>query len=418
MKICLFNTSEIIGGAAKSVYRLHESLIKQGVESTLIVQNKTSDSIYVKGPTSKWQKTISSLQPTFDQIPNLIFCKKGYHFSSAWFPTIFGPHKKIIKETQLIHLNWINKGFIQIETLQHFSKPIIWTLHDMWPFTGGCHHSFECDGYKYACGNCPQLSISYSWDISNIIWRRKKRVWKDLDITFVCPSQWMANIARQSSLLNNKPIEVIANGINLEFFSPGDRKYFRKRIGFHPEKKIILFNAINMANNPYKGFNFIDKILEKLHNLDWDEKIELALIGTTQPIKKYFPNLPVHYFGNLRDEISLSVLYSSTDLYIAPSIIDNLPNTIIEALACGIPCVAFNVGGIADQIDHKVNGYLAVPYEIEDFATGIDWVLKDEQRWNELSKNARMTAEKKFDIRKQTKTYVNLYRKIINQDKD
>jgi len=411
----MFNTSENVGGAAKSAYRLHQGLRSNGIESTFIVQNKSSESNHIIGPSTKWQNIFSIIRPRLDQIPISFSIKNGYHFSTAWFPSNLQHYESYYDEAQVVHLHWINKGFIQIEHLRNFSKPVIWTLHDMWPFTGGCHHSFGCDQYKFSCGSCPHLSLSHPRDITHRIWQRKYRAWKNLDITLVGPSKWITKKAKQSSLFSGKPIKTIANGIDLTKFSPENRNLYRNRIGLTADRRIILFSAMNMTKNPYKGFGFIKSILAKLHDLGWENKLELALLGATELQKDLESFFSVNYLGELKDELSLSIIYSSVDLYFSPSIIDNLPNTIIESLASGTPCVAFNVGGIPDQIDHKENGYLAKPYDEEDIAIGIDWILQNDERWNLLSKNARLKAEINFDIIKQTGIYVDLYKNKINQ---
>jgi glycosyltransferase involved in cell wall biosynthesis len=223
----------------------------------------------------------------------------------------------------------------------------------------------------------------------------------------------MAVKAGESSLFGDQEIKVIANGIDLELFFPGNRKDARSRIGLNPGKKTILFSAMNLSKNPYKGIEYLKKIVDQLHFLGWNKHLEMVIMGSSQPIAELDLYFPVHYLGQLRDELSLALVYNSADLYLAPSTMDNLPNTIIEALASGTPCVAFSVGGIPEQVDHKENGYLANPYDIKDFARGVDWILKDDHRWERLSKNARLKAKTHFDIRKQTEKYINLYVNLI-----
>jgi glycosyltransferase involved in cell wall biosynthesis len=290
---------------------------------------------------------------------------------------------------------------------------LFWTLYDTWPFTGGCHYPLDCGKYKNKCGFCPQIKSNHEYDLSRLIWRRKSKAWNNLELTIVCPSHWMAERARESSLFSSSRIETIANGIDLKEYFPRERKCIRNLIGLPQDKRLILFSAIQGHQNIYKGYNFLEEIFSKVLNEDWREKIEIVILGSSKPEQDIKFHFPVNYLGLLHDEISLSLVYSSADLFIAPSIADNLPNTILEALACGTPCVAFDVGGIPDQIEHMKNGYLAQPFDTSDFAKGINWCLEDNNRWNILSKNARYKAEISFDLSKQSQKYIELYKDVL-----
>ena len=293
-------------------------------------------------------------------------------------------------------------------------KPLVWTLHDMWPLTGDCHYAMDCEGYQSICGPCPLMKFPYRYDLSRWIWKWKFRAWHNLPITFICPSNWMADNVRSSSLFNNLRVEVIANGLDLQLFFPGNRALARKRLGLPVNKSLVLFSAMRASHNPFKGFLFIEALIAQLIGLGWEDRLELVILGSFTNQNQHHFRIPVHFLGHLKDDFSLSLVYNAVDVLLAPSIIDNLPNTITEALACGTPCVAFDVGGIKDQVKTEINGYLANPFHAEEMAYGIHKVIMDSNNWQRLSRNARQTAENHFDIKKQVKRISDIYQTLID----
>jgi glycosyltransferase involved in cell wall biosynthesis len=414
MRVAMVNTSDQIGGAARAVFRLHQGVRGLGVESHMFVQEVTCDDHTIIGPQGKMALGFSYLRPTLDMLPLYISRNMSSSFSTAWVPSTI-TRKLSSKKYDIVHLHWINKGFLPVESLRDLEKPFLWTLHDMWPFTGGCHHDFGCEGYINRCGVCPQLKSKCESDLSRIIWNRKSHHWRNVKFIVVSPSQWLANCARKSSLFSQRRIEVIANGINLERFCPVDRSIARQLMGLPQHKVLLLFSAIRGPKNPFKGYKHLEEICANLEILGWKDQIELIIMGSSRPLNEPRYPFPVHYLGQLSDDITISLVYGAVDLFLAPSIQDNLPNTIIESLACGTPAVAFKVGGIPNQIDHKLNGYLAQPFDLIDFSEGIDWVLKDRERLNQLSINARKKAEKAYDIKVQAQLYLDLYNEILSR---
>jgi glycosyltransferase involved in cell wall biosynthesis len=413
MKVLQLSTSDLGGGAARAAYRLHKQLRLLGVDSNMYVQEKLGDDQYIFGPNGKVEKGLSSIRPTLDLLPLYMLGKSDKTISSAWFPNRI--YKRLSSvNADLIHLHWINRGFIQVSIMHHLSIPILWTFHDMWPFTGGCHYDLDCGRYMDQCGICPQIGSSRKSDISRWIWLRKTNAWQSKNICIVCPSKWMAECSAQSSLFAESRIEVIANGLDLARFRPIDRESARELIGLPQKKKLVLFSAIKGINNPHKGFKYIEPILYQLSTMMWKDKLELVVMGSSKPIDPQVESLPSHYLGHLNDEILLSIIYGAVDLLLVPSIQDNLPSTIMEAIACGTPCVAFNVGGISDVIDHQINGYLAEKFDVHDFAHGINWILENKERYSILSELARKKAIKDFDINKQATKYINFYNEVIN----
>lgn len=413
MKVCSVGRSDGRGGGYSAAYRLHHGLRKLGVETTMLVGDKSRDDFTVLSANNRLAKAWVNFSPGLDRLPTRFYPqRKNLPYSVQWLPDRVTTQITQINP-DLINLHWINGGYLQIESLPKLSKPIVWTLHDMWAFTGGCHYSRECDRYTKACGACPQLHSSREWDLSRWIWRRKLKAWQNLNLTIVTPSNWLADCAKKSSLLGGLRIEAIANGLDARKYKPIERKLAKELVGLPPDKKIILFGAGQATSDRRKGFHLLLPALQKL-SFQEPDCIELVVFGSSQPQDPPDFGFKVNYLGRLNDDISIALVYAAADVFVAPSLQDNLPNTIVEAAACGTPCVGFNVGGLSDAIAHLETGYLAKPYEPEDLARGIAWVLADELRWQSLSCQARTKVEREFTIETQAKKYLKLFEEILD----
>jgi glycosyltransferase involved in cell wall biosynthesis len=417
LKPLLISTSDIEGGAAKAAYRLHTGLKLLGIDSKMLVGLKYSDDIKVIAPTTKLGKGMAILSSTLDNIPLGLYRKRERTiFSPAWVPENIA--KKVsFYNPDIIHLHWIAGGFLRIETLRKFHKPIVWTLHDMWAFTGGCHYDNSCGRYKESCGICPQLGSKRQSDLSHWVWKRKMKTWKDLDITIVTPSRWLAKSAQSSSLFKNHRIEVIPHGLDIQRFKPIDKKIARDILSLPRDKKLILFGAVNSTTDKRKGFHLLIPALKVLTSKGWHKKIELIVFGSSKPHDQPDFGFKVNYLGQLKDEISLAVVYAAADVFVLPSIQENLANVIMEAMACGTPCVAFHIGGMPDMIEHEHAGYLAQPFETEELAHGISWILDNDHRREILSRQARQKVEQKFEIKSVAQRYINLYNELFEKQR-
>jgi glycosyltransferase involved in cell wall biosynthesis len=405
------------GGAARAAYRLHQGLRKMDIDSHLLVQSKVTDDSTAITLQNKIEKGLASLRPAINAIPLKLFTQADSKtYSLQWLS-----ERVAIKVNQLnpelINLHWICDGFLKIETLPKFKTPLVWTLHDMWPFTGGCHYSSECDRYTEHCGCCPQLGSSKAFDLSAWVWHRKAKNFNSLNLTLVTPSQWLANCAQSSSLFRERRIEVIPNGLDLQIYKPIDSRVARQILNLPQDKKLILFGAVRATSDRRKGFHFLQPALHQLRQITQRDNIQLVIMGASEPPQPLNLGFETHYLGTLKDDYSLVLAYAAADVFVAPSVQDNLPNTVLEAIACGAPCVAFNIGGMPDLIKHKQNGYLAHPYEIEDFAQGINWVLDDCVRWQKLSEASRSKAEQEFSLTLQASRYRDLFREIVESSR-
>lgn len=410
MKILSLSTSDLDGGAARAAYRLHQSLQVMGVTSQMLVRGKTSADQTVIADRS----LLTKLGPLSNSLPLRFYPQRDRAlFSSQWFPDAIVQRVNEVNP-DLVHLHWVGNGFLQIETLAKLNKPLVWTLHDMWPLTGGCHYAQECNRYTDACGACPQLSRNRNWDLSRWVWQRKAQAWKNLNLTLVSPSFWLAQCARSSSLFKHLRVEVIPHGLNLEQYKPVTQSIARKLLKLPQDKQIILFGASpGTTSHPRKGLHLLEPALQKLIQSGWQDQLELVIFGSCQPATPVDLGFPIHYLGQFHDDLSLVLVYSCADVMVVPSKQEAFGQTASEALACGTPVVAFATTGLKDIVDHQHNGYLAHPFEIDDLAKGINWILEDGERHQKLRQNAREKAEQEFSRELQVHRYLSLYQEIL-----
>lgn len=410
MKILLVNTSDIGGGAARAVYRLHKALLAEGVDSLMLVQEKKSDDYTVIGPETKVEKVMAKIRPIMDSIPVKFYKNRiKTPFSPAWVP--FSNIVKKINEIKpnIVHLNWICGGLMRIEDIAKIKSPIVWSLHDNWAFTGGCHIMWDCEKYRNECGACPILGSNKNNDLSKkIFYRKQKTFGKINNMVIVGLSKWLSKRAEESTLLKDKKHINLPNPIDTKVFKPFDKIECRRLWNFPKDKKIILFSAIDAIKDINKGFG---KLIDALYKIKCKD-IELVVAGSGKPLNTPNFKFKVHYIGRLYDDISLVTLYNASDVVVVPSLQETLSNTVMESLSCGTPVVVFDVGGNSDMIEHKINGYLAKPFDTTDLANGIEWVLNN-PNYDELCKSAREKVVREFDSRVVAKKYIKLYEEIL-----
>lgn len=412
MKILIVNTYDTKGGAARAANRLHKSLITQNVDSQMLVQSKSSDDFTVITTSStKAQKNLNKLRPFLDHIPVKFYKERTKTlFSPAWlgFSNIVDLINEI--DPDIVHLNWINEGMIRIEDLERIKAPIVWSLHDMWAFTGGCHYDEGCGGYEKECGNCKVLGSNKHNDLSRKIFNRKQKTFSQIeDMTIVGLSKWLYTCAQRSSLLKNKRHVNLPNPIDTNRFKPFNKVKARELWNLPQDKKLILFGAIGVISDPRKGFVELSNALNKLE----DKDIEFVIFGSSKPKEPQNFGFKTHYMGHLHDDLSLVTLYSAVDVMIVPSLQENLSNGIMESLSCATPVVVFDVGGNGDMIDHKINGYLARPFDALDLTNGIKWILNN-KTYEKLCINAREKVLKEFESKLVAEKYIELYKEILN----
>lgn len=413
MKILIVNTTDIHGGAARAAYRLHRSLLTEDGDSRMLVQSRTSDDHTVIGPQGKIAKSFKRIRPMLDHLPLKFYPDKTRTiFSPAWVPFSGIADKVNALNPDVVHLHWICDGMMRIEELAKIHAPIVWSLHDMWAFTGGCHYDEECGGYKRSCGKCKVLGSEDANDISARIWARKQKIYNALsNLTVVGLSRWLAGAASESTIFRNSRVVNLPNPINTEIFAPFSKAQARDLLNLPQDKKLVLFGGMNANADPRKGFQELGASLAHLDKND----AELMVLGSNENKESWGFRQQVHYMGQLHDDVALRLLYNAADATVAPSLQENLSNVIMESLACGTPVVGFDVGGNSDLIEHKQNGYLANPFDVTELAAGIRWTLEDVKNNNALNKNARNKVLECFESHRVAKRYWKLYKEVVAQ---
>jgi glycosyltransferase involved in cell wall biosynthesis len=413
MKILYLNGADSEGGAAKAAIRLLQGVHAHGADAGLYVQRNTGIDPLVTGPVSLFGTLSSLVRPTIEQL--LLGIKPSRMngpFCAAYLPD--GLARLVSAAApDLLHLHWVAR-MMRLETLSRFSAPLVWTMHDSWAFTGGCYLPGDCTRYRQSCGKCPLLNSSKEDDLSRRIWLRKKNAWNGLNLTLLAPSRWMADCVMASSLFQNVRVEVIPNGIDTARFQPLDRYSARVMLSLPQDKKLVLFGANGAISDRNKGFPLLVEALKPLSARFGTDRMELVIFGAAEPDRAAELGLRTHYLGWQADETCLAQLYSAADVFVCPSLQETLGYTVMEAMACGTPCVAFKQGGVTDLIDHRRNGYLAQPYQAIDLARGIAWILEDDGRRENLSNLSRHKIESGFSLKTIAEKHLELYRGILN----
>lgn len=418
MRITLVNKTDTMGGAAIAGFRLLNALFSSDINVRMLVMRKFSTNTLVESVVNSKLKDYAS---KFKLIKEKAFLyrhikdkNKIFEFSlpNSGFDIC---NNYLIKSSQIIHLHWINNGFISIKGLKKIvatGKPIVWTLHDMWAFTGGCHYSGDCINYKSACGNCQYLKNKGNSDISKKIFAKKLEILANANITFVTCSNWLAEIAKTSPITHGHEVLSIPNPINTNIYEPLDKKIVREKLNLPQDKKLILFGAMN-NNDKRKGFKYLVEALNHLKQFeDIDTaNIELLVFGKANP--ESFKDIPfkVNYLSTLSNDNQLAYAYNAADIFVLPSLEDNLPNTVMESMSCGVPVAAFNTGGIPEMVDNKINGYIAEYKNSQDLANGIKWVLFNE-KYLSLASQSREKVMKNYRMPVVAEKYNQVYKKI------
>lgn len=408
MKIVHVVAGSLSGGAARGAYWLHKGLIKIGVNSTLITNGRDTlgDNTVFSLSESKVDMIKTLAVNQMDSIrlktyPN----REPRIFSTGFFGRDLLDHH-FIKNADLIHLHWIN-GLVSTKTISKFKQPIVWTIRDMWPFTGGCHYSMDCTRYTLGCGSCPQLNSVRPKDISHKIVNQKTQNF-DNRIQPVGISHWLTEQAEKSTVFAHHSPITILNNVDTSMFCPFDKALARQVLNITTNKKLILLGSTNTTDF-YKGFS---KALESLVYLD---KRQYALCVFGRSDSSILDKTGFEYFqlGYLNDNISLRLAYCAADVFLAPSIMEAFGKTLAESLSCGTPVVCFNATGPKSIVEHKVDGYKARPFDVTDLASGIEWVTNHPDG-AALSSRARENAVLKFDSTVIAKKYKILYDRMLN----
>lgn len=415
MKVLHLCTTDIRGGAARGAFWLHKALQQDGVDSVMFVDRKYSDDPSVMSASGLFARAGRGLRARLDRIPIARYHVPEESFwSIGWVPH---PIRHVVDRIapDVVHLHWIGNGFLPVDALRRLGRPIVWTLRDMWSFTGGCHYTAGCDRYRIGCGACPQLHSDDPCDVSAKVWRRKQRSWHGLDLWLVPISSWLADCARASALFNHHSIEVIPNGVDTRRFRAYDMADARAHWNLPQDRRLILFGGIDPLRDPRKGFGALVEALKRLAGRGWADRAMLVVFGADPDGAPPDCGLPARFVGHITDDDDLARLCAAADVMAAPSLQEAFGKTLIEAMACATPVVAFNAGGPIDIVSHRANGYLATAGDTEDFAAGLAWCLGSGERQAVLAEAARRVAAEKFDIAVVADKYRSLYKRILTR---
>lgn len=420
MRVLLVNTSERIGGAAIAVSRLMESLKNNGIKAKLLVRDKQTEEISVVGLDKSWMHILKFMWERF-----IIWKANHFKKDNLFSVDIANCGTDItslpeFKQADVIHLHWINQGMLSLNIIQKIllsGKPVVWTMHDMWPCTGICHHARECTNYQTECHNCPYLDGGGSKnDLSTQTFNKKKKLYKIKPIVFVTCSHWLEQLARKSELLSGQAIFSIPNPINTNLFQPHNKKEARTKCMLPSEGKLMLFGSVKITDKR-KGIDYLIESCNILNEKYPDLKNNLSVVVFGNQSQELEHILPFHVYplNFVTSDHDLVNIYNSVDLYVTPSLEENLPNTIMESMACGVPCVGFNIGGIPEMIDHLHNGYVAQYKSSEDFANGIYWLLNNPD-YQEISSQACHKVAVNYSEGTIAKRYIDIYNKITGKN--
>ncbi len=380
MKVVILNTSEHTGGAAVAANRLLKALRKQGVEATMLVRDKSSQDPNVHSINRTWfQQKVNLLRFLWERLV-IFLCNRFsrstlFQVSIANTGTDLSQHP-LVQAADIIHLHWINQGFLSLHDLQKLvalDKPIVWTMHDMWPCTGICHHAYTCQRFTSHCHACPFLLSKHLKDLAYRTFEQKRFIGLS-NIHLVTVSHWLKQLAQQSALTKGLPTHVIPNVIDTYLFVPNSRLAARHQLNLPLNKKIIVMGAARL-NDPIKGIEYLQEALTILTQTE--KECELLLFGGIKGDDSFLRRFPIPYYwlGLIHEPSRITQLYAAADVTIVPSKYETFGQTIIEGMACGCPAVTFNNSGQTDIITHQQDGYLANYQDSADLARGIEWVL-------------------------------------------
>jgi glycosyltransferase involved in cell wall biosynthesis len=405
MKVLHINQSDISGGAAIAGYRLHQGLLSQGVDSKLLVGTvQTSSDRVASTPSRKYRTENQIVRVTGSLGLNYL------HLIS----TFDIPKHRFYQNSDILNFHNLHNGYFNYLAIPSLtkSKPAVFTLHDMWSFTGHCAYSYDCDRWKIGCGKCPYLDIypDVQRDNTRLEWKLKNWVYSGSNLTIVTPSRWLFEQAKQS-MLNHFPIHHIPYGIDTEAYQPLDQELCRSMLGISAGKKVLMFGAESLKDSR-KGRELLLKSLQSLPESLKVETVLLTLGNSGEEISEVVGMATLN-LGYVSGDRLKAVAYSAADLFIFPTRADNLPLVLQESMACGTPMVSFKIGGVPDLVRPGITGYLAAPEDVQDFCNGIVQLLEDRNLRDRMGQNCRAIALAEYPLKLQAQRYIELYRQVV-----
>jgi glycosyltransferase involved in cell wall biosynthesis len=420
MKVIHLNTYDGNGGAGRASYRLNAALRNAGVDSEMYTYMKfgKKPDIHMLYPdfAGKAYATATILAERY--LPRFYEEDLKVPFSLSYFGKDIHLHPAVVA-ADIIHLHWINHGFLNpsaLAKLAILNKPIVWTMHDSNPFTGGCHVRFDCKNYQGNCGFCPLLKDSGADDVSHRIWVKKQYAYAQMKPQFISPSNWLAKAALQSGLLKDHLVQVIPNTLETAIFKPIEKSVARKSLKIDPDRFILLTGFMPSKKDAHKGTSYLIDALDLWidQNPELKNKATLVVFGNRDSQSPPPFKIPVKFLGTINDDQKLASAYAAADAFLTTSLDDNLPNTVMESLACGTPVISFKTGGIPDMVEHQKNGYLAEYKNPKDFMKGIQWIYEHPDK-EILNKNARAKVLDTFSEQNIAQQHIKVYQNLLSK---
>ena len=420
MRVLIINTSERTGGAAVAAGRLCDALNANGIEAQMMVRDAAHHDrrvIVVKHQRlMRWRFLWERLR---------IFIRLGlrrkhlFDIDTGYCGTDITRTEAFL-QADVINLHWVNQGMLSLDDIRKIlrsGKPVVWTMHDVWPATALCHLTLGCNNFTTGCHDCKYLPRPAANDLSARIWRRKQDVLSQGHITFVTCSRWLEGEARSSALLSGHDVTNIPNPIDTTVFCPADQAAARRDERLPRGKRLLLF-VCQRVTNRYKGMQHLIDACRMMAR-EYPETIAttgvIVMGGDADAVAQQLP-YEAYPIGYVTDTARIVRIYRCADVFILPSLSENLPNTIMEAMACGVPCIAFNVGGIPEEIDHRVNGYVAAYEDTADLAHGMHWLLHQADRTT-LAEAAVRKVSEAYSQASVARRYADVYRHAAEQNK-
>jgi glycosyltransferase involved in cell wall biosynthesis len=414
VKVCHVSRTDAGGGAARAATRLHQALIEHSVDSHIVVDIARSAAPRVHGGAGALERTWSRATPRLERA--LLKAQRSENeilHSAAILP---GASLRRIQARQpdIVNLHWVAGGCLSVRQIGRITGPVVWTMHDMWPFCGAEHYAPAGDGARWELGYSEQNRPAghHGVDLDRWTWQRKRRNWGRRSFNLVTPSRWLADCAQRSALFRTMPVTVIPNALPTGTFRPYDRRAARQELGLPVDSPLILFGAYGGTDSHIKGFDLLQEAAIAVRREQPDARA--VLVGTSAANAREPDRLPTHRLGHIADDVLLAKVYSAADVVVVPSRQDNLPQVATEAQACGTPVVAFRTTGLPDTVQHEATGYLAEPFDPADLARGITWALVDPERRQRLEVAARRRAERLWSPATVARQYVQLYASLID----
>jgi len=421
MRVLQVSARESQGGAAVSAFRLHKGLQREGVRSQMLVGRPDLGDPDVFAIDQAVAPFYTPLDRFADRLGRRIAKSRGLPYD-RYRSTRHIPETGLVEQADLIHFHNLHGNYFDLRSLPAFAakKPLVWTLHDMWAFTGHCAYSYGCDRWQAGCHHCPLYAGDRRdfaepplprMDRSRPTWLEKREIFRRTPVQVVTPSDWLRRMAETSILQPGATFRTIPYGIDLDVFRPVERGAARDLLEIPAESKVILFAAEDAAKKR-KGLALLLKALDGLRE-ESDQPLFLLTLGDTRNLGDRLDGFPARSLGFVHDEKRLRTAFAAADVFVSPTLADNLPVVLIEALACGTPAVAFNVGGVPEIIDHMQTGYLAELMDVADLRRGIAALLDDPGMLEEMAARCRRAAEERFSLSRQARAYIALYEEAL-----